>query len=301
MRPVSSSSMKLLVARLVGVFFLPLVVATVTLQFIDESDAKDTFHHLLPVAAAPLALCLLIQVGAMAFSLAAQVGSKRFLRLHRMTSRGRWFLATSLLVLVLALVTRWASLATLAVMALGVFYAASTAAAVVAARAGRSTFALDCRRTFSPSDLTVGEDTRVELALGEVRIPALFHLVLEDRLPERLQTSIRAFLTRAAHGCRATLQAQLARTPRGVFELPPPHLFYQDLLGLTRVDLPSRYRTTTLRILPAVPDSGLLEQLPRLAAEEDLLSGSTAARETLFNFANTCRGTTLAGSIGNFP
>ncbi len=267
-------------AKSVAVVFLPIVLAAVTIHLIEQSDAKDTFGLFVAAALTPLMACLALQ----AFALLSAAGT--YLKggsagLYTVTPRGRWFMASGVAVLIMALLLRWASLGMLSVLALGVFYVTTTAAAVLAAYTARARRVV-CQRRFSPTSVTAGSDCQVELDFEELRVPPFFLLLLDDQLPPQLDTRIRSYLPRTFDGASGGIAAPIRRTGRGVYSLPPPRVWYQDWFGLTRVPLPFDYRSAVLRILPPAPgsrlhrddlrspssDDGLLSQVHRQSEED---------------------------------
>ena len=172
-----------------------------------------------------------------------------------LTGRGMGMAVVSLIMVGLALSLKWGQLGVLAVAGLGIMYIASTAATVTSAfavrafddRVRRGRGAID--REMSPTVVDAGDAVEERFVLARVPVPAGFRLHIEESLPVRLGGDTRFALDRSVSRAEVTVTAPLPRTPRGLYRLGPAEIWYEDVLGLTRVYVASR-ATASLRALP---------------------------------------------------
>jgi len=190
-----------------------------------------------------------------------------------LTGRGISLAATSLIAVALALSAKWAQLGVLAVAGLGLNYVFATAATLVSAFSVR---AFDDRmkrgrgsieREMVPAVVDAGESVEERFVLSRVPVPPGFRLHIEESLPRRLGGETRFALDRSVSRTDATVAAPLPRTPRGVYELGPATIWYEDVLGLTRVRVAAR-ATASLRALPRLRPL-VLEKKPRALAKAE--------------------------------
>ncbi len=220
------------------------------------------------------------QRGFSAFALAADK------HVRVLTGRGISLAAGSLIMVALALSAKWAQLGVVAVAGLGVLYIFSTLATVVSAfsvrafddRLRRGRGSID--REMSPTVVDAGDPVEERFLLARVPVPPAFRLHIEEELPDRLSGQTRFAVNRGVNRAKATLSAPLPRTARGVYKLGPAHIWYEDVLGMTRVAVAS-HACANLRVLPRLraiswqkePRSlsraeGPLSRLSRLATED---------------------------------
>lgn len=254
-----------------GLFVLPFVVGFVTALFFEVGEVAET----LPVL---LAVGLLVIVPAfVAQALGVVLKTRREWRmlrdqgrltlesglaaLHRhariLTPRGWALLVTGLWFVVCALSLKWASLSVVATFALLLFYAVLGASAFLSTfLVGTFQAALGRRasvvRGMSPAVVLAGEAAEERFILTRVPVPPGYHLLIEDELPARLQTVSRYALGAGAR-TEAVVAGRLRATPRGLYQLGPAEVYYQDVLGLTRVALAS-VATAELKVLPRFRD-----------------------------------------------
>jgi uncharacterized protein (DUF58 family) len=203
-----------------------------------------------------------------------------------LTSRGLGMAAAALAMVAVALGAKWGQFGVLAVAGLSIMYIASTAATLVSAFAVR---AFDDRvrrgrgaihREMSPSIVEAGDSVEERFFLARVPVPPGFRLHIEEALPQRLGGDTRFALDRSVSRAEVTVAAPLPRTPRGLYRLGPAAIWYEDILGLTRVFVATR-ASASLRSLPRLrpvvfdkkPRStskaeGPLSLLSRVATEE---------------------------------
>jgi len=203
-----------------------------------------------------------------------------------LTGRGMGMAAASLAMVGLALSAKWGQFGVLAVAGLGIMYIASTGATIISAfavrafddRVRRGRGAID--REMSPTVVDAGDAVEERFVLARVPVPPGFRLHIEEELPTRLGGDTRFALDRSVSRAEVTVAAPLPRTPRGVYRLGPAHIWYEDVLGLTRVHV-AAHAKASLRALPRLrpvvferrPKSmtkseGPLSILSRIATEE---------------------------------
>jgi uncharacterized protein (DUF58 family) len=172
-----------------------------------------------------------------------------------LTGRGMGMAVVSLIMVGLALSLKWGQFGVLAVAGLGIMYIASTAATIISAFAVR---AFDDRvrrgrgaieREMSPTVVDAGDAVEERFMLARVPVPPGFRLHIEEQLPVRLGGDTRFALDRSVSRAEVTVTAPLPRTPRGLYRLGPAEIWFEDVLGLTRVYVASR-ASASLRALP---------------------------------------------------
>ncbi len=175
--------------------------------------------------------------------------------LRVLTERGVGMAIASLVMVGLALAEKFAELGVLAITGLGALYLASTIASLASAfsvrgfddRLTRRRGSID--RELAPSVVDAGDSVEERFRLARVPVPPGFRLHIEEALPERLGGHTRFALDRSVSRRELTVSAALPKTPRGVYHLGPADIWYEDVLGLTRVFVASRAKAT-LRSLP---------------------------------------------------
>lgn len=203
-----------------------------------------------------------------------------------LTGRGLSLAVGSLVMVALALSAKWAQLGVVAVAGLGVLYTFSTLATMVSAfsvrafddRLRRGRGSID--REMSPTVVDAGDPVEERFLLARVPVPPAFRLHIEEELPDRLAGQTRFAVDRGVNRAKATLSAPLPRTARGVYKVGPARIWYEDVLGMTRVAVAS-YACANLRVLPRLraiswqkePRSlsraeGPLSRLSRMATED---------------------------------
>lgn len=269
--------------QLAGLFLLPFVVGFVAALFLEVSEVAQTAPMLLAVAFLVIAPAFLAQ------ALGVVIKTRREWRLlrergrfglesalaalHRhariLTPRGWTLLLTGLWFVVCALGLKWASLSVVATFALLLFYAVLGASALLSTfLAGSFEAALGRRsavlRGMSPAVVLAGEAAEERFTLRRIPVPPGYHLLIEDELPARLETVSR-YAVGAGARTEAVLAGRLRATPRGLYLLGPAEVYYQDVLGLTRVALAS-VATAELKVLPRFRDLDIREP-PRSRVE----------------------------------
>ncbi len=138
---------------------------------------------------------------------------------------------------------------------------------------------------------------RARARAGAGRLP----LHIEEALPLRLGGDTRFALDRSVSRAEVTVSAPLPRTPRGLYRVGPAEIWYEDVLGLTRVFVASR-ATASLRALPRLRNVVFDKRGPRSLTKADgPLEHALAAphRGALPHAASTCRATTSAACTGS--
>ena len=171
------------------------------------------------------------------------------------TPRGWALLLTGLAFLLASLAYRWASLGTLAMLAFLMFYGVVGLSAFVSAFLARG-FSRgmmrrggEISRGMSPALALAGEAAEERFTLTRVPVPPGYCLLIEDELPAKLQTHTRHAVGAGAAQTRVTVSGRLRRTPRGLHHLGPARIWYQDILGLTRISVASS-AMAKLKVVP---------------------------------------------------
>jgi uncharacterized protein (DUF58 family) len=281
-------------------FLLPWLTGAITGMAFDIQEVTETsgqFANFFAVVIVPL---LLLQIVAISIKVNREIRVQRaegrrgfgvFVdavdrHVRILTGRGIGMAIVALIMVSIALSAKWGQFGVLAVAGLGIMYIASTAASIVSAFAVR---AFDDRvrrgrgaieREMSPTVIDAGDAVEERFFLARVPVPPGFRLHIEEQLPQRLGGDTRFALDRSVSRAEVTVSAPLPRTPRGVYRLGPANIWYEDVLGLTRVFVASR-ASASLRSLPRLrpvvfdrkPRSssrseGPLSVLSRIATEE---------------------------------
>jgi uncharacterized protein (DUF58 family) len=250
----------------------------------EVSETKGRFATMFSIVIVPL---LVLQVAAIAIKVGREMrlrradGARGFgvvvdavdRHVRVLTGRGIGMAVVSMIMVGLALSAKWGQLGVLAVAGLGIMYIASTAATITSAfavrafddRVRRGRGAID--REMSPTVVDAGDAVEERFVLARVPVPAGFRLHIEEQLPVRLGGDTRFALDRSVSRAEVTVTAPLPRTPRGLYKLGPAEIWYEDVLGLTRVYVASR-ATASLRALPRLRPV-VFERNPRSMTKAD--------------------------------
>lgn len=294
-------------------FVMPWLVGTIVGMVVDVREVSETggqFATFFGFVVVPL---LFLQLVAIAVKIGREIRSMRLdgrrgigvfvdavdRHVRVLTSRGIGMLVASLGMVSLALSAKWGQFGVLAVAGLGMLYIASTIATIVSAfsvrafddRVRRGRGAID--REMSPTVVDAGDAVEERFVLARVPVPPLFRLHIEEQLPERLGGDTRFALDRSVSRAEVTVSAPLPRTPRGRYKLGPAEIWYEDVLGLTRVFVAAR-ATASLRALPRLRPV-IFERRPRshAKAEGPLSILSRIATEEHFNTRSYVQGDDL--------
>jgi uncharacterized protein (DUF58 family) len=281
-------------------FLLPWLTGALTGMAFDVREVSETGSQFASWFATIIVPLLLLQLVAISIKVSRELriqradGQRGFgvfvdavdRHVRILTGRGIGMAAVSLIMIAIALSAKWGQFGVLAVAGLGIMYIASTAATLVSAfavrafddRVRRGRGAID--REMSPTVVDAGDPVEERFFLARVPVPPGFRLHIEEQLPQRLGGDTRFALDRSVSRAEVTVSAPLPRTPRGVYRLGPASIWYEDVLGLTRVYVASR-ASASLRSLPRLrpvvfdrkPRSssraeGPLSVLSRIATEE---------------------------------
>ncbi|HSO36166.1 MAG TPA: hypothetical protein VLT33_26745, partial [Labilithrix sp.] len=250
----------------------------------EVSETKGRFATLFSLVIVPL---LVLQLAAIAIKVGREIrvrraeGGRGFhvlvdaidRHVRVLTPRGMGMATVSLIMVAMALSLKWGQFGVLAVAGLGIMYIASTAATITSAfavrafddRVRRGRGAID--REMSPTVVDSGDAVEERFVLARVPVPAGFRLHIEEALPPRLGGDTRFALDRSVSRAEVTVSAPLPRTPRGLYRLGPAEIWYEDVLGLTRVYVASR-ANASLRALPRLRNV-VFDKSPRSLTKAD--------------------------------
>jgi uncharacterized protein (DUF58 family) len=283
-------------------FVLPWLTGALVGMVFDVEEVAETKGRFATVFAMVIVPLLVLQVAAIGVKIGREVRMRRVegargfgvlvdaidRHVRVLTGRGVGMAVVSMIMVGLALSLKWGQLGVLAVAGFGIMYLASTAATITSAfavrafddRVRRGRGAID--REMSPTVVDAGDPVEERFVLARVPVPAGFRLHIEEGLPARLGGDTRFALDRSVSRAEVTVSAPLPRTPRGLYKLGPAAIWYEDVLGLTRVFVASR-ATASLRALPRLR-SVIFERNPRslTRAEGPLSKLSPRATEEHF-------------------
>lgn len=269
-------------------FALPWVLGALVGVAFDIGEVTETsgrFATLFSLVALPL---LVLQVVAIAMKVGRELRAARADKRSRgavtfvealdkharvLTGRGVGMAGVALVMVGLALAAKWGQFGVIAVAGLGLMYIASTAATIASAFSVRAFDARVIRgrgsieREMSPTVIEAGEPVEERFLLARVPVPPGFRLHIEESLPARLGGDTRFAVDRSVSRAQVTVAAPLPRTPRGVYRLGPAAIWYEDVLGLTRVHVAAR-ASASLRALPRLRTIAF-ERQPRSWAKSE--------------------------------
>ncbi len=270
----------------VMLFVLPFIVGGIAGAFLEVSQVTDTLGDLGKIAFVCIAPIFLAQFVGIVAKTAREV---KFLRAggelsvrtaldaayrntRLLTSRGYFVFFSGVVFVLLALAFQWASLGVLAVTSLLLFYIVTGASVFLSAylvrtfKAGMGRHASGIRREFHPTVGRCGETIEEKFHLTKVPILPGYFLAIEDRLPERLDTDVRHVIPPKAKRQTVTVTSVVRLTPRGTYFAGPARIWYQDMLGLTRINVASM-ATAQMKLLPKLSRVEIIEP-PRSPLEE---------------------------------
>ena len=293
-----------------GLVVLPFAVGIAASAFFEVSEVADTKGWLVVLAALFIFPPMLLQGIGVVIKV---IRERNFLRqrgmltvsgllasIHRhmriVTPRGWGALITGLWFVILSLAAKWASLGLLAVLSLLLFYVVLGFASVLstwhvqtfASGLGRGTSGI--RRELSPAVVLSGDSAEERFHLEKVPVPAFFQLLVEDNNPPELATMSRYAVGAGARRQRVVLSGRFRRTPRGLHQLGPARIWFQDALGFTRVSVAS-VATAELKVLPRFRNLEIIEPpRSRLEAPDVLTRPHRFATEDHFRFKEYAAG-----------
>lgn len=281
-------------------FVLPWVTGALVGMVFDVQEVSETSGQFATYFSMIIVPLLVLQLAAIAVKIGRDIrvqraeGKRGFgvlvdavdRHVRVLTGRGMGMALVSMIMVGIALSLKWGQFGVLAIAGLGIMYIASTGATIISAfavrafddRVKRGRGAID--REMSPTVIDAGDAVEERFVLARVPVPPGFRLHIEEQLPIRLGGDTRFALDRSVSRSEVTVSAPLPRTPRGVYRLGPAEIWYEDVLGLTRVYVAAR-ATASLRSLPRLrpvvferrprsmtKSEGNLSVLSRLATEE---------------------------------
>jgi uncharacterized protein (DUF58 family) len=182
---------------------------------------------------------------------------------------GIWFV-------VCALGLKWADLSIVGVMCLVLFYSVIGVTSLMSTfLAGSFESGLRRRGTIDrqmvPAVVLAGEPAEERFIFRRIPVPPGFFLLVEDVLPERLLTQSRYAVGAGARRQELIVGGRLRATPRGLYRLGPAEVYYQDMLGMTRVALAS-VATCELKVLPRFRNLEIIEPPRSKLSTPDVLT-----------------------------
>lgn len=194
-----------------------------------------------------------------------------------LTSRGYFVLCSGAVFVLMSLGLQWASLGVVAVASLTLFYIVTGISVFLSAflvktfQYGLGRESAGIRREYHPAVGRVGEPMEEHIVMAKVPILPGFFLVVQDTLPEGLETEVRHVVPPKGGNKQQRLVSALRRTPRGTHYTGPARIHYVDMLGLTKVNVAS-LATGKAKVLPTIRPVEIIEP-PRTPLEEpDILT-----------------------------
>lgn len=273
-----------------GMFVLPFLLGFVAALFLEVSQIGETLPMLLGISLIFIFPAFVAQLLGIILKVRREF---RLLRekdrfnlesalasVHRqsriVTPRGWAILVTGLWFVVCALGLKWADLSIVGVMCLVLFYSVVGATSLVSTfLAGSFESGLRRRGTIDrqmvPAVVLAGEPAEERFIFRRIPVPPGFFLLVEDILPERLQTQSRYAVGAGARKQELIVGGRLRATPRGLYRLGPAEVYYQDILGMTRVALAS-VATCELKVLPRFRHLEIIEPPRSKLSTPDVLT-----------------------------
>jgi len=288
----------------VGVFVLPFFVGMEAALFFEVSQVMETLPALmmfvvvilLPVSLAQtLGVLLKSRTELKFWRDHGGLGITRVLHvlyshLRVVTTRGWMVLGSGLFFTVVSLAVKWASLGIMAALSLFLFYM------VVGWTVFLSTFMVHTfesgigrsrsgiQRQIIPAVCVAGETVEEVFSFRRVPVPWGYVMLVEERLPHRLLTESRYAVGGLARSTEVETRGRLRATPRGQYFFGPARIWYQDLLGITRVSVAS-VATAELEVLPRIRPVQIIDPPQTQAEAPDVITRPHRyASEDFFRF-----------------
>lgn len=275
----------------VGTFVLPLVVGTGAALLFDSAEVVETADGMLAFTLLVLLPVALAQVLGTVAKSAREVRywrEQQALDLRRLldvlathisvvTPRGWAILVSGLFFVLLAFSFKWASLGTMAVLSLFLFYLVTGWTLFVSAfvvrtfHVGLEQKRAGVSRQCRPAVVRQGEPVEEVFTFRRTPVPWGYVLLVSDPNPVRLRTESRYAVGSWASSREVEAQGRLRHTPRGHFRLGPARIWYQDVLGITRVSVAS-VASTELKVLPRVEPVRIIEPPQTRTQTPDILT-----------------------------
>lgn len=287
-----------------GVFALPFGIALPAALLFESSEVIETLPAMLTFTLLILTPISLLQIVGTALKSRAELSYWRqrgeltiprgmdviYRHLSVVTGRGWVLLSGGLAMTLLALAFRWASLGTIAVMSLLLFYVMVGWTLFVSTflvrtfEGGLGRGGAGITRQMRPAVALAGDPVEEVVLFRNVPVPIGYVLLVEDPNPPRLNTESRYGVGPSARSGEVEARGLLRATPRGNHHLGPARILYQDLLGITQVSVAS-VATAQLKILPRLQPV-VIEQPPRssMVAPDIITQPHRFATEDHFRF-----------------
>lgn len=272
-----------------GTFVMPFVIGFIAALFFEVSEVAETRTALSAITAVVLTPILLVQSIGLILKSRRDIlwyRARRELTLNRLldivyahlrvvTLRGWTLLLLGCFLVVVALGVKWAQFGLMAVLALLLFYAVTGWTVFVSTflvrrfdRMGRSQARIT--RQLVPAIVMAGDPVEEVLTCERVAMPWGYLLVFEDPNPVRLRTESRYVIGSEGRGT-AEVRGRLRATPRGHYRVGPARLWYQDILGITRISVSSAL-TAELKVLPRMKTVEVVEAPRSTQQTPDILT-----------------------------
>lgn len=288
----------------VGVFLLPFFVGMVAALFFEISQVVETFPALmafmtvilLPVSLAQVLGVLLKSRKEFRFwrehnaLTIVRVLHVLYTHLRVVTTRGWMVLGTGLFFTLISLAVKWASLGVMAALSLFLFYT------VVGWTVFLSTFLVHTfesglgraqsgiQRQVIPAVCVAGEPVEEVFSFRKVPVPWGYVMLVEEQLPYRLMTESRYSVGGLMKSGEIEVRGRLRATPRGQYFFGPARIWYQDILGITRVSVAS-VATAELEVLPRIRPVQIIDPPHSQAEAPDVITRPHRfATEDFFRF-----------------
>ncbi len=102
----------------------------------------------------------------------------------------------------------------------------------------------------SSTEITEGETNTIKIQ-AKTGIPMGYVLKITEKMPGKLGGDLRGLATKTENGI-ATFEATIPKTKRGIYTIGPTHYTYQDVFGLSKINITDNSRFE-LTILPEIP------------------------------------------------
>jgi uncharacterized protein (DUF58 family) len=294
----------------IGIFMLPFLVGLCAALLFEISEVVETLPALLGftlVVLFPVSLAQVLGVGVKSFSELRYWRARKALTVTRffdvlfnhirvVTLRGWVILAAGLTFTVMSLALKWASFGLMAVLGLFLFYLVVGWTVFVSTflvktfewGMGRNTAGIG--RQMMPAVCTSGQPVEEVFTFRRVPVPWGYVMLVEDPLTPRMKTESRYKLSALAASGETESRGLMRATPRGMFYFGPARIWYQDLLGITRVSVASM-ATCELKVLPTFKSVEIVDP-PRSNQEvpDVITKPARYATEDYFRFREYAHG-----------
>ncbi|MBT3218087.1 MAG: DUF58 domain-containing protein [Proteobacteria bacterium] len=293
-----------------GIFFLPFLVGLCAAMLFEVSEVVETLPALLGFTVVVLFPVSLAQLLGLALKSRREIkywynrgelGITRLLdvlytHIRVVTLRGWTILLAGLVFTVMALGLKWASFGLMAVLGLFMFYImvgwtvfiSTFLVRTFEVGMGRSRSGI--QRQMIPAVCKTGQLVEEVFTFRRVPVPWGYFLLVEDPLSPRLKTESRYSLGATSSAGETVSRGRLRATPRGHFFLGPARIWYQDLLGITRVSIAS-VATAELKVLPNFKPVTIIDPPRTSQSIPDIITKpSRYATEDYFRFREYSHG-----------